>query len=89
MPKLIQEVHEELLKNYITNRVESNGQAKEIKTYVKHKNDSISPVNIMVRPHAGLMKGINLIGILTSPVSEQLFGQKIPVTSIFYVLTNK
>lgn len=66
MPKELDEAHEQIIKQYL-NKKNLNGNVREIHTWLKHKNQIISPIIIKVHPNVSLTKGLALISVLISP----------------------
>jgi hypothetical protein len=89
MPKVIDEMHDTILKDYINKRIKRSREQKEVSTWIKHKNDTISPVIIRVHPNVNLNKGFNLIGVITSPISISQFDNLVPVSSLFFLLADE
>ncbi len=87
MPKVISEVHEHILKAYINNK-KTKYEKKVINTWIKYKNDTISPVNITTFPYVSQEKGLSQIAIFDIPERMEIQDNMVTTNSVFIILTS-
>ena len=88
MPRVIEEFHAQVVKKFITNK-KTNADIKYIKTWLRHRDQTITPVNVKVHPNINFYRGLTLVGILSRQEKLCLFDSFIDVKNVFVLLCSK